>query len=99
MSDTPLPRSRRFAWFPTDRVVPRTRTGTDPAGLLGLVTPPTRERRRSEQHWELVAVLQARIDDLLGRIEDLRATVADLREERSDMRAQIAELRKRLDEK
>jgi hypothetical protein len=104
MPETPRPRSRRFAWFPVPagsdlppapRIV-RTRIGTDPAGLLGLVTPPREGRRRTESQWELVRVLQDRIDDLLERIDELRETVSELRAERAELRAERSELRRRL---
>lgn len=108
MPDTPRPRSRRFAWFPVPAGsdlppaprIARTRQGTDPAGLLGLVTPPTREgRRRTDSHWDLVRVLQDRIDDLLERIDELRETVTELRAERAELRAERADLRRRLGER
>ena len=103
------PRPRRFAWFPIPggldlpadlRQIRRTRAGTDPAGLLGLTTPPAREpRRRSDSMWDLVRVLQGRIDDLLQRVDELRERVADLREERNELRQERDELRRRLGEK
>ena len=110
MPDTP-PRSRRYAWFPVPRGadlppaaprIARTRTGTDAAGLLGLVTPPREGRRRTDSsraQWELVRVLQERIDDLLERVGELRETVGELRAERTELRAECAELRRQLREK
>lgn len=73
----------------------RARTGTDPAGLLGLVAPP---RRRTDSQWALVRALQDRIDDLLERVDELRVTVAELREERAELRAERDALRRRLGE-
>jgi len=101
MPDTP-PRPRRYAWFPVPRGadlppapprIARTRTGTDAGGLLGLVTPPREGRRRTDSHWELVRVLQERIDDLLERVGELRETVTELRAERTELRAECTELR------
>lgn len=101
MPDTP-PRLRRHAWFPVpvgaDLPPPtriRARSGTDPGGLLGLVSPPREGRRRTDSHWELVRIMQARIDDLLERVDELKETVADLRAEKQQMRAELAELRAR----
>ena len=101
------PRPRRFAWFPQSggpdlpldlQAIRRTRAGTEPGGLLGRVIPPARERRRrSDSAWELVTVLQDRIDDLLARVDELREVIADLRAERSVLREEREELRRRLD--
>ena len=108
MTGTPIPRPRRFAWFPVPggldlpanlQAIRRTRQGTDPAGLLGLARPaPEREpRRRTDSMWDLVHILQARIEDLLQRVEELREHVADLRSERNALREERDELRRRLD--
>lgn len=103
------PRPRRFAWFPVPggldlpadlQEIRRTRKPTDPGGLLGLTAPPAREqRRRSDSVWDLVRVLQARIDDLLERVAELRERVGELREERNDLREERDQLKRRLGEK